>query len=305
MIDTIKIQQRYTEQERAILEAFFSETLIPETDVKYLKGYKGRSIRSTFGNWTFYLGVTNFKITGSLTTASKKNNLYNSEFEDIKKALDELQELFCLDLSNTNITRLDLAYNFVMKHPVFNYYNFLLCPDKFKPINYANETLQFDSEKVTFKFYDKIKERAKNKKLPKAYKKMNILRYEISLNRKGMKKTCHKHLKLSDLRDKHTYLGLVNAWFDQYLHIPKRKSYNLPTIDHAGVKAYKDFAVKYLLNSPEGVDFTRSFLADKNTSAKARHDIKDYIEQLNFGEAISNPIEDELLNKVKGAYCRA
>jgi len=305
MYDTLQIRRAYTEQEREILEDFFTNELVPETDVKYLKGYKGRSIRSSYANWTFYLGPTNFKIVGSLTTASKKNNLYNTTFEDIKKATDELQKLFCLDLGNANIIRLDIAYNFIMEHPVFNYHNFLLCPEKFKQTKHEDETLQFANQNVTYKFYDKVKESAKNKKLPKTYNKMNILRYEMSLKSKGIKEIFHRKLVFSDLQDELIYLDFVNAWFDQYLNVPKRKNHNLPTIDYAGIKAYKDFAVKYLLNSPEGVDFTQSFLADKNTTAKARHDIKNYIEQLNFGKPISNPIEDELFNKVKGAYSKA
>jgi hypothetical protein len=305
MIDTITIRQAYKEQDKQKLNNFFNSKLILKSDTKYLKGYRGKSLIGSYANWEFYLGDVNFKIVGSLTTASKTNNLYNSTYEDIKQALDELQQLFCLNLDNATVLRVDVAYNFILNQPIFNYHNFLICPEKFKQVEHKNETLQFNGKGIVITFYDKIKERAKNKNLPRLFKSLNMMRFEVKIRTEGFKSIGLSRLKFAELYEETTFLIFVNAWFDQYLKIERQKEYVLPEIESISLSGFKDFAVRHLLNTSIGQNFTKSFLADKSVTPKQRHDINKYINSINIGKPIHNPLEDELSNKVRLAYCKA
>ncbi|WP_316819455.1 phage/plasmid replication protein [Pedobacter gandavensis] len=304
MIDTITIRQSYKQEDKEKLKGFFKDKLILKSDTKYLDGIKGKNLIGSYANWVFYLGDINFKIVGSLTTASKRNNIYNSTYEDIKLAIDELKQLFCLNLDNATILRVDVAYNFILNQPVFNYLNFLVCPESFKANIHPGETLQFTRKGIVVAFYDKIKERAKSKKLPQPFKQKNVLRFEMRIRNEGLNDIGLSKLSFGELSNENSYLKLVDAWFNRYLMIQKKKKYAFPQIESISVSGLKNLALKQFLGTSTATDYITELLADKSVTAKQRHDINRCINSINLGQCTSSKLENELHNKIRMAYCR-
>lgn len=304
MIDTIQIINRYKEEDKSILQDFFNNMLTPQSSTEYLNGYKGICLRGTYANWTFTLGLTNYKIIGSLNTASKGNNIYNYSFEEMTLALYELQEYFCLDLSKAKISKIDIGYNCIVQHNVYNYFKSILSPKTYKGITYENETLSFIGNGGKITFYDKVAESKANKKLPFNYKNLNVLRYELRLNNSSLKTIGFKNLLFEDLYNELHYETLINHWLNSYVQLNKVTKFKIPILKSGKVREFRDFVLAKFLNVNENQNELNSYLKSKFLTPKQRVDIKREISRVQKETVYSDMLEAELRQQLVLAYCK-
>lgn len=140
---------------------------------------------------------------------------------DTQRAIEQLSDKLHLPMDKATITRIDIAQNFIVKHPPTVYLNHL------GMLRYAKRLQEPDGLYYTRSterlcFYDKIKEqRASGKAIPELYKGRNVLRYE---QRYTKRLSCQLNVEAVTgalLYDEAFYMALIKRWRDTYNGINK------------------------------------------------------------------------------------
>ena len=158
---------------------------------------------------------------GSLCTWYLGDNFQTMGRGDVKRAIEKLSDTLHLPMSKANVTRLDIAQNFIVKHPTDVYYNHLGI------LMYAQRLQQPDGLYYSqagrrLVFYDKIKEQ-KNKRepLPELYAGRNVLRYEQRYTKRIAQQLKTTEITGALLYDEAFYIKLLKGWRDAYVSIQK------------------------------------------------------------------------------------
>lgn len=140
---------------------------------------------------------------------------------DTQRAIEQLSDTLHLPMDKATITRIDIAQNFIVKHPPTVYLNHL------GVLRYAKRLQEPDGLYYTRSterlcFYDKIKEqRAIGEAIPELYKGRNVLRYE---QRYTKRLSCQLNVEAVTgalLYDEAFYMALIKRWRDTYNGINK------------------------------------------------------------------------------------
>jgi hypothetical protein len=180
--------------------------------------------------------VDNFTITvnrggvniknGSICKYHLGDNFKTLGRSDIKKAIEQLSDTLHLPVQKAQITRLDIAQNFILKQPVQVYYNHFgeLKNGSRAPVtvNGEIETLYYYQSKGLLIFYDKIKEQqSKKQPIPELYQNRNVLRYEQRYKGRLSKSFNVERVTAEMLFDEAFYIKVINLWKDSYFNIKK------------------------------------------------------------------------------------
>lgn len=140
---------------------------------------------------------------------------------DTKRAIEKLSDDLHLPMDKAIVTRVDLAQNMIMVHPVDVYF------DHLGVLSYAKRLRQPDSLYYSnaggcLCFYDKNKEqKSKHEPVPSLYDGRNVLRYEQRYTRRIANRLNVPEVTGSMLYDESFYIGLLNRWRDAYKSIKK------------------------------------------------------------------------------------
>lgn len=207
----------------------------------------------------------------SLPKVLYNENISNVNFRTTSDAIEVLEDGLQLNLSNASLTRLDLAQNFIMKHPVEAYFHdlgelryFVRRPDK--------DGLYYDRGKnMQLIFYDKNKE-AKTKQMTVPYytKNENLLRYELRFKKRLTKALNMPSVKVSHLTQEEFYMKVVDRWEEEFNNITKKS-------------VFKSFC---LSNKATGLERQLAFLGLTYGSTEA--DIRGAIKKAQIMNHISN-----------------
>jgi hypothetical protein len=158
---------------------------------------------------------------GSLCKWYLGDNFQTMGRGDAKRAIEKLSDALHLPMDKANVTRLDIAQNFIVKHPTDVYYNHLGI------LMYAQRLQQPDGLYYSqtgrrLVFYDKIKEQ-KNKRepVPELYTGRNVLRYEQRYTSRIATQLKTTEITGALLYDEAFYIKLLNGWRDAYGSIQK------------------------------------------------------------------------------------
>jgi len=158
---------------------------------------------------------------GSLCKWYLGDNFQTMGRGDAKRAIEKLSDALHLPMDKANVTRLDIAQNFIVKHPIDIYYNHLGI------LMYAQRLQQPDGLYYSqtgrqLVFYDKIKEQ-KNKRepVPELYTGRNVLRYEQRYTKRIAPQLKTTEITGALLYDEAFYIKLLNSWRDAYGSIQK------------------------------------------------------------------------------------
>lgn len=149
------------------------------------------------------------------------DNFQTMTRKDIENAIANLCDALHLDLTGAQVMRLDLAQNYITKHPVSTYFNHL------GSLKYAQRLVQpsglyYHRPNVIACFYDKVKEtRNKGESLPEIYTGKNVLRYEFRFMHRLPQVLNVPEVKASMLYDECFYMEIINQWYNTYKHIQK------------------------------------------------------------------------------------
>lgn len=106
---------------------------------------------------------------GSLCKYYLGDNFQTLTRTDTKQAIEKLSDTLHLPMDKATVSRIDVAQNFILEHPVEVYYNHLGELPYYKR-SLLDGSLYYNNSKGSLVFYNKIKEqKAKSKPIPLAY----------------------------------------------------------------------------------------------------------------------------------------
>ncbi len=140
---------------------------------------------------------------------------------DTQRAIESLSDTLHVPMSKATVTRLDIAQNFITRHPPEVYFNHLGI------LKYATRLQEPNGIYYTqtggrLCFYDKNREQKSNREpIPKLYEGRNVLRYEQRYTNRLSSQFKVSEVTASMLYDETFYIDLLDRWRDTYKAIQK------------------------------------------------------------------------------------
>lgn len=209
-------------------------------DVLYRKDGTGG-----FGKWhdkTIVATEGYVSFEGSLPKCLYNHNLKTLNLEEVRRLILDLSRDLGVPMYKAIVESLEFAHNFEMKEPPYLYFRDLRGIKGYSNNNWK-ETIYIENSNFRCKFYDKIKEAKKKRELPKYGKEnlpKNLLRYELTVNNKGIKKLFGRDICVEELWDKYVFWKLVAEWFGHYEDIDKVTD-DCWDVEFDTLKSAKDF----------------------------------------------------------------
>lgn len=181
-----------------------------------------KAFRTDIENFTFDIYPNEIKFSGSLCKLLLGNNLETLTRSQIKSAIEKLEHLSGIVLSDAIVRRIDVAQNLILNHPPKAYLQMLdQLPQFYK--SPKRDGLYFENSLKTLCWYDKIKEVKDNspETMLRLFEGKNILRYEFRLKIKVSKQLQLPTLIVGDLSNAEVQDKLILMWADNYSNIIK------------------------------------------------------------------------------------
>lgn len=164
---------------------------------------------------------------------------------DTRQAIEKLSDTLRLPLYHAHVTRIDVAQNFILKHPIEAY-----LPDLGELTYYHRlpqpSGLYYQNNKRKLVFYDKIKEqKKKSQPIPDQYRGCNVLRYEMRYTSRLRQDLKCEEVTVMDLYDEHFYMKIIDNWANTYHAINK---INRMQLDFSKIKTKSDLRIIGLAN---------------------------------------------------------
>ncbi len=221
MFDTINM--RITRTEAAGID-FLSEIpcYLDSDSVAVHTFTDGEVITGTLGNLKVSLNAYQVKIKdGSLCKWHLGNNFQAMGRKDTQRAFEKLSDTLHLPMEKATITRLDLAQNFIVRHPTEVYFSHLGLLAHATRLVEPNG-IYYSQNCGRLAFYDKNREqKTKREQIPELYEGRNVLRYEQRYTQRVAKQLNVLEVTGAMLYDEAFYIDLLNRWKAQYKSIQK------------------------------------------------------------------------------------
>lgn len=202
---------------------------------------------------------------GSLCKWYLGNNYQTMGRRDTQRAFEKLSDTLHLPMGKSLVTRLDLAQNFIVKHPPEVYMHHLGQLKYYR--RYPTDgSLYYLGNGSKLCFYDKNKEqRAKKEPIPELYEGRNVLRYEQRYTKRLPYLLNVPEVTGALLYDEAFYIGLLNKWRQLYRQIQK---INDITLNFQAMKTKQEFYKMGVLSLVEHVGGQLEAIEQINEAAR-------------------------------------
>lgn len=202
---------------------------IPRT-MRYLYGVK--ETQDNESGHTYYSGyldslkvyVTPRSVSikeGSLCKYYLDSNLKGLQRKDVQAAIEKISDELHLPFHQSQVTRMDIAHNMIMREPHGTYYSLLGESTRYKRLEQP-AALYYTKHNATKVFYDKLGQMKSNReKIPDHYRNQNVLRYELRYKNRLPKHFNKPQVLGMDLFDEKFYIQCVDQWVKEYTDIKK------------------------------------------------------------------------------------
>ena len=175
---------------------------------------------------------------GSLCKWFLGDNFQTMGRSEIKRAIEKLSDTLHLPIDKATVTRIDIAQNFIVKHPTPVYFNHLGSSYPLKRLEQP-DGLYYTNPGGLLIFYDKVKEqKAKGQPIPELYTNRNTIRYESRYKKRLTNVFNVNQIKGETLYNEEFYMKMVNKWRSSYKAIKKLNDISL---NFEAMKGKKDF----------------------------------------------------------------
>jgi len=269
----------------------------------------GEVITGTLGNLKVSINEYQVKVKdGSLCKWYLGNNFQTMGRKDTQKAFEKLSDTLHLPMDNAEVTRLDLAQNFIVMHPVDVYFNHLGLLKNSTRLAEPNG-VYYSHTGGRLAFYDKNREQRTNgEQIPELYNGRNVLRYEQRYTKRIARQLNVLQVRGAMLYDEAFYIGLLNKWRDNYRNIQK---INDVSLNFAAMKTKQQLYRMGVLSLIEQVGGQMEMIGQITEarrrgllSGKQAHDLKQAVQDaysLKDGLTLPNEAIKELDKKVNEA----
>lgn len=160
---------------------------------------------------------------GSLCKWFLGDNYQTMGRSDTQRAIERLSDTLRVPISKATVTRLDIAQNFITRHPPEVYLNHLGALRYHKRCPMAGiGSLYYTGAGRQLCFYDKNREQKSHKEpIPELYEGRNVLRYEQRYTQRLASQFNVSEVTGAMLYDEAFYIGLLNRWKETYKAIQK------------------------------------------------------------------------------------
>lgn len=182
---------------------------------------------------------------GSLCKYYLGDNFQTLGRGDTKQAIEMLSDTLHLPLHKATVTRIDIAQNYIVKHPTSVYFNHLgNC--MFNERLVQPDGLYYKNSSGLLVFYDKVKEqKAKGQIIPELYNNRNTLRYEMR-HKVRLKNTFKvERVTAEMLYNEIFYRNIIDQWHKAYKDIQK---INDVSLNFEAMKTKKDLYLMGLVS---------------------------------------------------------
>lgn len=268
-----------------------------------------------FGEYfTGYLDSLKVKVTENRVTVSDssickyflKTNFKTLSKGEYKRAIEKISDSLNLPFYLANVTRIDLAQNFIMQHETDLYYPFLGEAQYYCRLPQPNG-LYYTNKLRQLVFYGKVKEQKdKGQPIPELYQYRNVLRFEMRFKSRLREQFNRTEITAGLLYDEVFYRDLVKRWENEYFNIQKINS-KFMSMKPTGSK--KEFIENLALFSiieagqSEILNTIKQWQETGEINKKQAFDLRTYIKEITqrpINEA-GNDLINELNRKVKEA----
>lgn len=245
---------------------------------------------------------------GSLCKWYLGDNYQTMGRSDTQRAVEKLSDALHLPMDRAKICRLDIAQNFITKHPTEVYLNHLGLLKYSQRLRQPNSLYYVQSGGLLC-FYDKNKEQqSKRDAVPDLYKGRNVLRYEQRYTKRIASQMNVPQVTASTLYDETFYMYLLNRWRDSYRAIQK---INDITLNFKAMKTKQDLykmGVLSLIEQAGGqvqiIEQINEALKRGDLTRKQAFDLRQAVKDacsINEGLTVQSDAIEELNKKVSEA----
>lgn len=245
---------------------------------------------------------------GSLCKYYLGDNLQTLTRKDAGRAIEKLSDSLHLPMGKASVTRLDLAQNLIMKHPVDVYLHHL--GTKKGSTRLEEPTgLYYNVRDGRLCFYDKLKEcKQHREEIPELYQGKNVLRIEQRYLGRIAKHLNVEEVLGNTLADEAFYISLLDNWKEAYYSIEKVNDVELNFNLMKTKKQLYQMGVLALIQQAGGVVPLLTSVSDAckvgEISPKQAHDLRNAIKQaqsIQRGAVVPSESIKELDKKVSEA----
>jgi len=218
---------------------------------------------------------------------------------DTKRAIESISDKLHLPFAISNVTRIDLAHNLIMKFPVNSYYPILGTARYYDRLE-QNNGLYYNNRIRQIVIYGKEHEkRLKRQPIPKLYLDRNVLRIELRFRKRLRQQLKQSEILARFLYEESFYYLLVKRWRDEYLGIQKINT-KLKNMEPTGSKKkfMENLALFTVLElgQPQVLAKIKEWQERDEISKKQAYDLRTTVKQLS-GYSI-NESGHELINEI-------
>lgn len=224
---------------------------------------------------------------------------------DVKNSIEKLSDLLHLPMNRADVTRIDVAQNFIMRHEKAVYFDHLGFLQYFQRYQ-QNNGLYYSNANKTLLFYEKVHEQTdKGQPIPAMYQGRQVLRYEQRYKKRLLQCFNLPELKASTLHDPGFYFDIIDRWRSEYEKIRK---INDIQINYSMVKTVKDQAIQailYYVTQRGGelavINEIKEAYKRGDLTKKQAHDLRKQVEEACRAETLTacSDVIQELDKKVK------
>ena len=292
MLDTLNFKLHHSQFDRDRLLHTFANNAKEGKATYYPLGNK--AINFEYKNYVLTLGDTFLKVRGSLTKLHYGNNLQQLTYNQVLDTLRDFEHFFEISIDGADIIRVDLACNVQMDKPVSQYLDLFTSPVGYKTRTYEGETKYFEGSRDKLSFYDKKQEVRSKRNSLLGLNDKNILRYEISIEKKIAESLGWPDAKLKNLYDQEDYIAIIKKYYQAYHNIPLNTTPVISKLSFNTLAEYKESVFIEGIRNLGGVPAMITNLKQTCMDRSIRHSIKRYLESLPKGEVTSAVLKREL-----------
>lgn len=227
---------------------------------------------------------------------------------DVKQAIQRMSDELYLPMYKANITRIDLAQNFIMDFDLPVYFNHLGQLVDYKRLEQP-KGLYYNQIKKLLIFYDKVAEQKHKKNpIPEIYQNRHVLRYEMRFFKGLLHQFNLPEIKAETLYNEVFYMDIIKRWHNEYKRINKIRDNT--NIDFTMIKTKRQLSLQglsFLIQSKGGeLAFIKEIAEAQSTgqlTKKQAFDLRDLVNEASRSEILtcSSDVISELDKKVNEA----